>query len=350
MSFLFLYCRSGFENECAAEIQEFAAVSGIYGYCKTNPQSAYVTYHPHEASQSNDLIRNLSFSQLIFCRQWFSAFDRVDDLSTDDRITPLLKTLQLSEDSFQELFLEHLDTNEGKSLSKLCSSIEKPFVNTLKQLGLLQQNSKQKLRLHVCFISSSSAAIGFSYKSNSSEWPMGIPRLRFPKNAPSRSTLKLDEAFLTFSNIQSKLKPGMKAVDLGAAPGGWTWQLVKRSLFVTAIDNGPIQADLLETGQVEHKKEDAFKYMPKKSVDWMVCDIVDKPSRVTALIIKWLINDWCKYSVFNLKLPMKKRYLEVQKLLNEISDALHSRGLNYTMQCKQLYHDREEVTVFISLQ
>ena len=48
---------------------------------------------------------------------------------------------------------------------------------------------------------------------------MGIPRLKFPADAPSRSTLKLEEAILTFipRNEESKrLNENMVGVDLGA--------------------------------------------------------------------------------------------------------------------------------------
>ena len=50
---------------------------------------------------------------------------------------------------------------------------------------------------------------------------MGIPRLRFPADAPSRSTLKLEEAFHVFipaDEWDERLANGMYAVDLGV-PG-----------------------------------------------------------------------------------------------------------------------------------
>ena len=35
----------------------------------------------------------------------------------------------------------------------------------------------------------------------------------------------------------------MVGVDLGACPGGWTYQLVKRGLFVYAVDHGKMAAE-----------------------------------------------------------------------------------------------------------
>ncbi|MCY1406634.1 Ribosomal RNA large subunit methyltransferase M [compost metagenome] len=76
----------------------------------------------------------------------------------------------------------------------------------------------------------------------------------------------------------------------------------------------------------------------------MVCDIVEKPARTAALIETWLGEGWCQEAVVNLKLPMKQRHAEVQKLLSRIDTGLKARGLKVSIACKQLYHDREEVT------
>merc|ERR1711965_584228 len=160
---------------------------------------------------------------------------------------------------------------------------------------------------------------------------MGIPRLRVPKEAPSRSTLKLEEAwhhFIPRDDWDVRLKAGMTAVGLGAAPGGWTWQLVNR---------------LMDSGQVEHVQADGYMYKPKRTVDWMVCDIVDKPARSSALAAKWITQKLCRELIINFKLPMKKRYPEVVQCLAHIQDALEAAGIRAEVACKQLYTDREEV-------
>ncbi|MEG6630721.1 SAM-dependent methyltransferase, partial [Pseudomonas aeruginosa] len=68
--------------------------------------------------------------------------------------------------------------------------------------------------------------VGLAEPRNTALWPMGNPRLKFPREAPIRSTLKLEEAlhqFIPRSEWVKRLEPDMLAVDLGAAPGGWTW-------------------------------------------------------------------------------------------------------------------------------
>ena len=152
---------------------------------------------------------------------------------------------------------------------------------------------------------------------------------------------------LSAKDREQLLKPGMHAVDLGAAPGGWTWQLVRRHIQVTAVDNGNMQTALLETGLVEHIRADGFTYQPAQPVDWMVCDIIDRPQRVIERAALWLTSRWCRQTIFNLKLPMKQRYQHTYECLEYLKDQLEKNKLHYKMACKQLYHDREEVTVFV---
>lgn len=171
--------------------------------------------------------------------------------------------------------------------------------------------------------------------------------MRAPKDAPSRATLKLEEAwhqFIPREQWDQRIAPSMRAVDLGAAPGGWTWQLVNKSMFVEAVDNGPMAENIMASGQVTHRMEDAFRFAPERAVHWLVSDIADKPARVAELITRWAENKWFKEAVFNLKLPMKKRYIELQLCSEIITLALDNAGIEYTLKFKQLYHDREEVT------
>jgi 23S rRNA (cytidine2498-2'-O)-methyltransferase len=53
--------------------------------------------------------------------------------------------------------------------------------------------------------------------------------------------------------------------------------------------------------------------------------------------------------VFNLKLPMKQRHACVRDCLENIGTRLRQAGVDHELHCKQLYHDREEVTAFIAL-
>lgn len=350
MNGLFLHCRTGFESECAAEIQTLAANLGITGYCKAKPASAYVVFVAAAAEDAIRLIADIAFTQLIFTRQWFRILALTKDLNINDRIAGLLPPIRAAQPS-GELFLETTDTNTGKELQTLCRSLARPLDTALKKSGSLPTSSDAQ-RLHICFLSTTAAYVGVAPVANSSPFLMGIPRLRFPSSAPSRSTLKLEEALLTFLDSDQRarsLQPGMHAIDLGAAPGGWTWQLVRRGLQVIAVDNGAMAPSLMDSGLVEHCREDGFRFRPEGPVDWMVCDIVEQPSRIAELAALWLAEGWCSASVFNLKLPMKKRYHEVVLCLEIVRQRLDRTGKLYQLACKQLYHDREEVTVFVAV-
>ncbi len=70
--------------------------------------------------------------------------------------------------------------------------------------------------------------------------------------------------FLRMSGMNAPAN-GMWAVDLGACPGGWTYQLVKRNMWVYSVDNGPMAQSLMDTGQVTWLREDGFKFRPTRS-------------------------------------------------------------------------------------
>ena len=250
--------------------------------------------------------------------------------------------------------METLDTNDGKALSKFCRKLSVPLRQALRKTKVLTvQGDNEGVNLHALFLSGQQVILGYSYTYNSSAHVMGIPRLKFPSQAPSRSTLKLDEAFLAFipkDERGSRLTSGMNAVDLGSAPGGWTYQLVRRGMMVAAIDNGPMAESLMETGQVKHYMLDGFKFIPvKKNVYWLVCDMIEKPTRVAKLMAEWLINGYCKEALFNLKLPMKGRYQQVQNDLQLIKDIFSKNHVKYELYAKHLYYDREEITVHARL-
>jgi len=347
MEYILLYCRPGFERECAQEITDRAADFGIGGEANAEAGAGFVIYASAEAAQ---VTKNQSFNKLVFPRQWMQVAEFVDDLPTRDRLTPLLERCRVL-GKFSDVFVEHPDTDAAKPLSSFCRKFLALFESAATEAGLLHRGRARPFpRLHLFFISSSQCYIGLSWPNNASEWPMGIPRLRFPAGAPSRSTLKLAEAFMSFlspEEQEKRLRAGMQVVDLGAAPGGWSWQFANRGIHVTAIDNGPLTKELLATGMVEHLKTDGFRYRPRRPVDWMVCDMVEKPSRIAQLVAEWVAHGDCRETIFNLKLPMKKRYQAVEEASQMILSRLEKAGVKCELRMKHLYHDREEVTGYL---
>lgn len=345
---LLLYCRAGFEKESAQDITQAAENLGVTGWCKASPGSGYVMFHPAQTGDLATLRKRLRFEDLTFPRQLIFALGPLA-LSPENRLPPLIEAAKSLHGPFGQIWLETADTNEAKELSAFCRKFEPHLKKALTQASLLKPDAPRLPRLHVFFTDSSTAWAGTSQPGNSSNWPMGIPRLRIPREAPSRSTLKLAEALLEILPEQEReqLRPGRRAVDLGASPGGWTWQLTQRGMKVTAVDNGPMDAALMESGLVEHLRADGFTFRPRHPVDWLVCDMVDKPARVVDLVARWFERGDCRAALFNLKLPMKRRFEEVQLSRSILEGRLGRLGGNWRIQMRQLFHDREEITCLI---
>lgn len=352
MNKVILYCRQGFEKECAAEITDKASQRGVFGFARVKENSGYVIYECYQQDDADKLARELPFRDLIFARQMIVAGELLKDLPTDDRITPITGMLTGVVEKGGDLRVEVADTNESKELMKFCRKLTVPLRASLREAGILTNYETAKRPVvHVFFIAPGCCYTGYSYSNNNSPFYMGIQRLKLPSEAPSRSTLKLEEAFHTFipaDEWDERLANGMHAVDLGACPGGWTYQLTQRNMWVCSVDNGPMAQSLMDTGQVTWLQEDGFKYKPSRNnISWMVCDMVEKPAKVASLMATWLINGWCRETIFNLKLPMKKRYEEVSQNLALIHEKLAEHGISAEIQARQLYHDREEVTVHV---
>ncbi|KFN50518.1 hypothetical protein N790_05165 [Arenimonas malthae CC-JY-1] len=341
---LLAYCRPGFEPELAAELGERAAAAGFHGYARAERNTGYVQFLGVEDGAA--LSRALPWSTLIFARQKLRLFADLPDMDPKDRIAPIMDALG-GRGRHGEVWVEHPDSDEGKQLAGLARALGNALRPALRQRGLVTDKDDPRLpRLHVLMLAGNHALLGSADPKDASPWPLGVPRLRAHADAPSRSALKLEEALmclLTDKEREEFLKPGMNAADLGAAPGGWSWVLARRHIRVAAIDNGPLAQSALDTGVIEHIRADGFRWQPPKPLDWMVCDMVESPAKVADRMATWFREGWCKRAIFNLKLPMKKRWDETRDCLQHFVD--HA-GRPLTLRAKQLYHDREEITVY----
>jgi len=69
--------------------------------------------------------------------------------------------------------------------------------------------------------------------------------------------------------------------------------------------------------------------------------------RIADLVARWMSGGLARRAIFNLKLPMKKRYDEVRLCEQHIAAAM--RDTPFTLALRQLYHGREEVTGYLSV-
>jgi 23S rRNA (cytidine2498-2'-O)-methyltransferase len=170
----------------------------------------------------------------------------------------------------------------------------------------------------------------------------GQRRMADDDQAPSRSYLKVEEAYTVLGREPAS---GELVVDLGAAPGGWSYSAAKHGARVIALDNGPLKGGALDHPLIEHRRADAYGYRPGpgERADWLFCDLVDDPHHVLRnLVTPWLENAWCRRFVVILKFGR----VDALALLREVRapDSVFSRLAPGT-RVRHLYHDREEFTL-----
>ncbi|GGF53251.1 23S rRNA (cytidine(2498)-2'-O)-methyltransferase RlmM [Alteromonas lipolytica] len=347
------YCRAGYEVDTGNELTAIATARELYGYPAFKPGDGFVRFQFYEPDHAAQFISQVAVHDTIFPRQLFLVLETIQIEDKSDRIGPILDALaDAATGRSGLLFVDYPDTDEGKTLAKLCRKFAVPLRQALRARDLLSKKEHTGLpALHVFFTSGEQCYLGVSQAKQRSPFENGICRLKFPPKAPSRSTLKLEEALLTMLSAAQRdaiCRPGARAVDLGACPGGWTYQLVSRDMHVEAVDNGKMADDLMATGLVDYRAEDGFKYRPQMGhVELLVCDMIEKPDRVAVLMANWLTRNWATHAIFNLKLPMKRRYETVTAAIETVRAQLNAANIKASMVIRHLYHNRDEVTVAV---
>jgi 23S rRNA (cytidine2498-2'-O)-methyltransferase len=117
---------------------------------------------------------------------------------------------------------------------------------------------------------------------------------------PSRAYLKLWEALTRLGRHPG---PGETCLDLGAAPGGWSWVMAKLGARVVAVDKAPLDPAVAALPGVTMRAESAFGLDPRSEarVDWLFSDVICYPSRLLALVQRWIAADAARNYVCTLK-------------------------------------------------
>lgn len=167
----------------------------------------------------------------------------------------------------------------------------------------------------------------------------GQHRVKNDPAAPTRSFLKIEEAYGILNRWPKK---GETVIDLGASPGGWSYSAAKHGANVYAIDRGPLKGASKNNRLIKHLHEDAFTFRPKERCHWLFSDIVANPYTVLELTFDWLAARLCQRFIINLKLgqvdPLKfiERWAHEKERLEDLCSYFFIR---------QLYHDRDEITI-----
>lgn len=177
-------------------------------------------------------------------------------------------------------------------------------------------------------------------KANLSDWPGGAVRFRREEGLISRAAFKLLEAERTFG---IPLDGFVNALDLGAAPGGWSSVLLERGVKVTAVDPAEMHPSLEGHPRLRHLRNNAaeLSFAPG-SFDLLVCDMSWDPHH-TCRIVSELASALTAggKGIITLKLMYKKPLQTIADLTEEYSQAFD------VLRIKQLFHNREEVTLLV---
>lgn len=175
---------------------------------------------------------------------------------------------------------------------------------------------------------------------NLSDWPGGEMRFRREEGQLSRAKFKLLEAFQIFGIEPAQ---GGSALDLGAAPGGWSSLLLERGLRVTAVDTGELAPTLVGNPNLIFLHNNAEEVsFPPASFDLLTCDMSWSPTRTARMVVKLAptVRTGAD-TVLTVKL-MGDNPTRTIKIVREIvSEAFEVR------QVRQLFHNRDEVTMHL---
>ncbi|MBO9308451.1 MAG: 50S rRNA methyltransferase [Chloroflexi bacterium] len=186
-----------------------------------------------------------------------------------------------------------------------------------------------------------SAWLGLSSAAdNLSDWAGGARRFAREQGCISRSEFKLLEALEVFGVA---LPPRGCALDLGAAPGGWTRVLRERGMYVTAVDPAALDPRLLSDSGVRYRRLTAESYLRIASEPF---DLIVNDMRMDARDSARLMCAYARLlkppdgmAIMTLKLPETKRGAVLKSALSILASSYQ------IVRARQLFHNRSEITL-----
>ena len=279
----------------------------------------------------------------IFVRHICPVMMTCESIGSVDSLTTLAQTVV---DEFNDLF----DPSEPFSVqTRIFGDVDyKPFdVNRALSNAIIkatgtQLDVRQPEQILSVVVTSETTYLGLSLTlHNLSDWAGGVRRFAKEKGQISRAEFKLLEALEIF---KIKLPPRGTALDLGAAPGGWTRVLQQREQLVTAVDPAWLHNSLQNDRNVRHLRLSAEEYLndyPDKF------NIIVNDMRMDTRDSARLMVDYAQYlhdggiAIMTFKLPGEKRQQALDHAFNILRKTYKIAGR------RQLFHNRSEITVYL---
>lgn len=182
--------------------------------------------------------------------------------------------------------------------------------------------------------------LGLSHAAdNVSDWAGGARRFKRENGQVSRAEFKLLEAMELF---ELSLRVGGTALDLGAAPGGWTRILRKHGMSVIAVDPAELDSRIASDLAVRHIRETAQSYLLKTDEEFdVILNDMRMDARASARIMVMAVRNLkdSGWALLTLKLPKRGGARVVASALDVMREWYEVIG------ARQLFHNRSEITV-----
>ena len=189
---------------------------------------------------------------------------------------------------------------------------------------------------------------GVSYTAdNLSSWNGGMHRLKKDDHFISRAEFKLQEALSVFA-VDIQAKGAKTALDLGAAPGGWSKVLLDQGMHVTAVDPAALSDALVSHPNLVHVQSVAQKLISQKEANSRTFDLIANDMRMDMMESCKIMLDMVPLltpgglAVMTLKLPRSHWYKNTKRALSLLEKSYTIQGV------RQLFHNRSEVTVVMT--
>ena len=287
-----------------------------------------------------DIIGHLHTTPLIFLRH-IQPVQFEEEIIEEDAIAFLTKFL-----------LENYNITHKRVAIQVRKTNEVSWQQRVAIFKQQLQSALEQLDVHFCdrdphqlisiFLHHHRVYIGVSSPAdNLSPWSGGEIRFVKQKNDISRAKFKLLEVEQTMNIPFSSLK---YALDIGAAPGGWTSFLLDRQMIVTAVDPAQMSEHVRSNPRLIHIKQKINEVQfQKEQFDVIVCDMNWNPNDMARTLSNLLYSLRGEGIVLvTIKLLYKKKIAIIKKVIAIFENA----GL-VRLGAKQLFYNREEITLYM---
>ena len=328
-------CQGDYQN---ISLQEILSIKAPFKFVKWIDSGAGLLEYQDDTAAFADISAAIKKNRLIFVRHIFPV----------EYILPYSGELDCVQN-----FALRMNKNENYSVqirtaddkkSYKTQEIKQKISDYLNSEGFTE-NKRYPEQIITIFIANDVIYTGLSRaEENLSIWSGGMRHFALRDDTISRAEFKLMEVFETYP---IPLKKGSTALDLGAAPGGWTKVLLEHGCKVTAVDSVQLHPVLQANKNVEYFNGRVRDYIKTiKTTDKIFDIIVDDMSMNITSSINFILSLKNRlrdkgYIIITLKLTN-------DDVLNKIKESVKLLSTEYNViHIKQFFHNRSEITVIL---